>query len=51
MKLFKNRNFLLCLFAFSLYLGLIKSIVIILPYMFKAFGLGANVVSVAGIIL
>lgn len=39
-KILANRNFICCLMAYSVYLGLVKSIVLILPFMFKAAGYG-----------
>lgn len=39
-KLLTNHNFIWCLLAYSVYLGLVKSLVLILSFIIKASGHG-----------
>ncbi|CAD8138646.1 unnamed protein product [Paramecium pentaurelia] len=48
LKILSNHNFQCCLLAYSVYLGLVKCLVLILPYLFKPAGYGKGEVSIAG---
>ncbi|CAD8102920.1 unnamed protein product [Paramecium sonneborni] len=47
-KIFSNRQFLFCFQAYALFMGLTKSLMIVLAYLFKACGQGKEQVSIAG---
>ncbi|CAD8142845.1 unnamed protein product [Paramecium octaurelia] len=47
-KILSNHNFQCCLLAYSVYLGLVKCLVLILPYLIRPAGYGKGEVSIAG---
>lgn len=47
-RVLQRKEFIKCLVSYSIYIGVLKSVGIILPYMFKAFGFQAGVVALAG---
>ncbi|CAD8138414.1 unnamed protein product [Paramecium pentaurelia] len=50
-KIFSNKQFLFCFQAYALFMGLTKSLMIVLSYLFKACGQGKEQVSIAGSIV